>query len=164
MLSIKGVYQNGKITLKTSGLEIPDASQVLLTFMTDEKPIIAKIQAQNFKTDEHGEDYYQGIRAHERVKAHGKITIIKALDQMTFQLFDYSQGGLSFISDQPFEIGKNISAAISDPSDPELVLMELDMEVRGIFLTDKEKEYKVGCMFVNSMDEELWHGVLQFLS
>ncbi len=164
MLSIRGNYQNGKITLKTSGMEIPDASQVLLTFLTKETSNGVKSNDQSFKADEHDDDYYQAVRAHERVKAHGKITIIRFLDQMTFPLFDYSQGGLSFISNQPFEIGGDIGAAISDPSDPELVLMELDMEVRGIFLTDRDQEYKVGCMFKNPMDEELWHGVLQFLS
>jgi len=162
MLSIRGVYENGKITLQSTGGGVPEYAKVLLTFIPVKKqavPVDSQLQI-----DDLSEAYYNTLRAYERVRAHGKITIIDNLDRITFPLFDYSKGGLSFIVQQPLEIGRRISAAISDPSDPELVLMELAMEVRGVFQGEKQDEYKVGCMFVDSMDEELWHGVLQFLS
>lgn len=164
MQSIHGVYENGKIKLKQSlPRELSGATTVLITFVddeTDESAVEAVAPAS--PSDDKNEAYYESIREFERVKAHGNITIIDHAEQHTFPLNDYSQGGLSFISDQQFAVGNLISAGITDPGNPDLVLMELKMEVRGIFKTDDDR-YKIGCMFLDPVDEDLWHGLLQYL-
>ncbi len=169
MLSLRGSYENGKITLKHSLPQgIPESSNILLTFVTDEGRIVGKeaIVDPYVEVDdgtENNEEYYRSIREFERVDAHGNITIIDQDDRHTFPLNDYSQGGLSFLSDRQFAIGQQISSGITDPMNPEQVLMELKMEVRGIFQID-DNQFKIGCMFLDSVDEDLWHGLLQYLS
>ncbi len=168
MQSVYGVYENGRITLQErlpGG--IPESSNVLITFVSEEYDI------QDFQDEmmsnpdaeveeEENEEYYRSIREFERVEAEGKITIIDGSEQITLPLNDYSQGGLSFISQKAINVGHVISAGITDPSNTELVLMELKMEIRGVFMTDDE-QYKIGCMFLDSVDEDLWHGLLQYL-
>ncbi len=171
MLSLRGSYENGKIIIQHSLPNgIPESSNVLLTFVTDfaetdENEVIAEtiVETGNGLEENKNEEYYKSIREFERVDAHGNITIIDQEDRYTFPLNDYSQGGLSFISERQFDIGQQISSGITDPMNPDLVLMELQMEVRGIFQTD-DKKYKIGCMFLDSVDEDLWHGLLQYLS
>lgn len=169
MYSVHGVYENGKIKLSQSLPEnIPDSSSVLVTFVTSEE-LVEDVEYDEVgmidesPKEEKSEAYYQSIREFERVKAHGKITVIDQENQYTFPLNDYSQGGLSFLSSEQFNVGHMISAGITDPSNPELVLMELQMEVRGIFKTD-DGQFKIGCMFLDPVDEDLWHGLLQYLS
>ena len=70
---------------------------------------------------------------------------------------------MCFVADKNFEVGIHISAGITDPSNTDTVLMELDMEVRGVFISDNKMKMKIGCMFENPVDEDLWHGLLQFL-
>ena len=169
MYSVYGVYENGKITLKQAlPKNLRDASNVLVTFVESEtRTVKTELTAEPGQTEspdeEKNEAYYQSIREFERVKAFGNITIIDQDKQYTFPLNDYSQGGLSFIAENQFDVGHMISAGITDPASPELVLMELQMEVRGIFKTD-DGQFKVGCMFLDPVDEDLWHGLLQYLS
>lgn len=156
MQSIRGVYKDGKITLFDSNSNLPEICEVILTVLNESSHKTGK--------ERHSEEYYKTIRKHERVRAHGKISIINQQDRDTYRLFDYSKGGLSFIAPKEFGKGLKISAAITDPATPELILMELEMEVRGVFPHEDDRGgYKIGCMFLNSIDEELWHGVLQFL-
>ncbi len=166
MQSLHGIFENGKIRLlQPLPGNIPDSSNVLVTFVIDEGEPTDEAEELNVaegKLDK-SEEYYQSIREFERVEARGNITIINQDEQFVFPLNDYSQGGLSFISDRQFNVGQLISSGISDPSNPELVLMELKMEIRGIFKTD-DNQYKIGCMFLDPVDEDLWHGLLQYLS
>ncbi|MBU2515618.1 PilZ domain-containing protein [bacterium] len=165
MQSLHGIFENGKIKLlHPLPKNLPDSSNVLVTFVIDDGVSKNdKVQSAAKGKQEKSEEYYQSIREFERVEARGNITIIDQDDQFVFPLNDYSQGGLSFISDRLFGAGQLISSGITDPSNPELVLMELKMEVRGIFKND-DKSYKVGCMFLDPVDEDLWHGLLQYLS
>jgi len=155
MISIQGKYKNGKIHLPKPENEISDYAEVVITFLTNSKNESSKVPKNINKSG--GSDQ----RQFERVKAHGNITVIDRLDRYVFPLFDYSQGGLSFVAGIKFEKPLQISAGISDPSSPEIVLMELEMEVRGAH--EIGKGYKIGCMFSDPMDEELWHGILPYL-
>lgn len=161
MQSVHGVYENGKIFIKRlpSG-RLPSASNVIITF-TD--PDSTQNRA-SFSVGESGKESedFESLREFERVPASGEITIIDEKERFTFSLFDYSQGGLCFVSSKGFEIGKNISSGIIDPSNPGDILMELKMEVRGVFEFDDK--FKIGCMFLDPVDEDLWHGLLQHLS
>jgi hypothetical protein len=204
MLSVRGIYENGKITIKKDpSTVIPPDSKLIITFTNQETAesstqaeledsfLAEEIETNDFEMDDefidenpdsefdsdiHGEeiylsdekagdseDYYESLREFERVPATGKITIIDAEDTNTYALFDYSQGGLCFVADKNFEVGVHISAGITDPSNTDTVLMELDMEVRGVFISDNKMKMKIGCMFENPVDEDLWHGLLQFL-
>jgi len=176
MLSLQGVYKDGKIVLLHKiPHQLPEESEVLLTFIVDSEFSTAAVaenedSLESSELKEADEDYYKSIREFERVKASGNITIINPEGRFKFPLNDYSQGGLSFITDQPFKVGQNISSGIADPSNPNMVLMELEMEVRGVhelerseFTENDENRYRIGCMFVDSVDEDLWHGLLQYL-
>ena len=172
MISIRGIYQDGKITMICpSPQTIPENSEVLVTFIEDgvdvgeddTADILSvndELEADETETDELD---FESMREFERVKATGYINIIDQSRKFRFQLNDYSQGGLSFISEWKYEIGKIISAGIADPNDRESILMELEMEVRGVFEENGES-YKIGCMFVDPVDEDLWHGLLPYLA
>lgn len=160
MHSIPGIYENQKITLlQKLPKNIPESASVLITFVTEEEAQESNVAVE---PEEKNEEYYQSIREFQRVEATGDITIIEDDANRSFPLNDYSQGGLSFISDHPFNVGDLISSGITDPSNPDLVLMELKMEIRGVFKTD-DNRFKVGCMFLDPVDEDLWHGLLQYL-
>ena len=169
MQSLYGIYENGKIILQEKLPDnIPESSNVLVTFVTEvddiqesDDEIMDPVSVEN-EEEEENEEYYRSIREFERVEAEGKITIIDEDDQTTLPLKDYSQGGLSFISDKPYPVGHIVSAGITDPGNTDLVLMELKMEIRGVFKTDDD-QFKIGCMFLDSVDEDLWHGLLQYL-
>lgn len=166
MQSLHGIFENGKIKLLHPLPEnLPQSSNVLVTFVVDDETAKASVDMPDSANgkQEKSEEYYQSIREFERVEAHGNITIIDGDDQAVFPLNDYSQGGLSFISERQFNVGQLISSGIMDPSNPDLVLMELKMEIRGIFKND-EGTFKIGCMFLDPVDEDLWHGLLQYLS
>lgn len=167
MLSLRGIYKDGKITmLNPTSKEFPENSEVLLTFLPplNEDEVEDNFDGSNGSRLKEGtEDYFQSIRKHERIKAQGNITIIAEQERKSFLLNDYSPGGLSFISETKLNVGQIISAGISDPSNPDSVLMELEMEVRGVIQID-ETGFRTGCMFVEQIDEDLWHGLLQFFS
>ncbi len=169
MHSLHGIYENGKITLRNPLPEnIPDSAQVLVTFVVDEELTgadsvdLAIPEGNRSLADKQGAGF-QSMREFERVKAHGNITVIDQDKQYTFPLNDYSQGGLSFLSQEQFTVGQMISAGITDPSNPDLVLMELQMEIRGVIKTEDD-QLRIGCMFLDPVDEDLWHGLLQYLA
>lgn len=176
MISIRGIFQDGKITMICpSSQTIPENSEVLVTFIEDSEADISGFTEDeqeelieiedDFEDDESEADNsdFESMREFKRVKARGHINIIDQSRKFRFQLNDYSQGGLSFISDWKYETGKIISAGIADPNDRESILMELEMEVRGVFEEEGEG-FKIGCMFVDPVDEDLWHGLLPYLA
>ncbi len=171
MLSVHGVYENGKITLKRPATgSLPGLSKVIITFtdfsLNQQRGTESEEAVDT--TDSHdgglgkGNDYYASLREYERVLASGNIIIIDGDDHFTFPLFDYSQGGLCFFATKAFKIGQNIRSGITHPSNPEMILMELEMEVRSAFKSSDS--FKIGCMFIDPVDEDLWHGLLQYLS
>ena len=172
MLSVHGIYENGKITIKQPAFgSIPVLSGVIITFTdsasnqsgTDQNLDISsqpeRLPNKNFEKESNG---YESLRKYKRIPSRKEITIIDGKDRFTFSLFDYSKGGLSFIASKKFAVGKNISSGITDPSNPDIVLMELRLEVRSV--SEFEGGVKVGCMFLDPFDEDLWHGLLQYLS
>lgn len=170
MISLHGIYEDGKIKLSYKNEDLlPQNGEVILTFLVDEQGEAGELSPSQ-EVDEKSEAYYESIREFERVKAYGNINIIDGESRFTFPLNDYSQGGLSFFSDTAFSVGQVISAGIADPTNPDLILMELEMEIRGTYTVDEHtndpdgERYKIGCMFVDPVDEDLWHGLLQYLS
>jgi hypothetical protein len=169
MHSIYGIYENGKITLRNSLPEnIPDSSPVLVTFVVDDETsktddVELAIPDDDKPVNVNAGPGFQSMREFERVKAHGSITVIDQENQYSFPLNDYSQGGLSFLSQRHFIVGQMISAGITDPSNPDLVLMELQMEIRGV-IKNEDDQLRIGCMFLDPVDEDLWHGLLQYLA
>ncbi len=167
MISLYGIYEDGKIVLSYPAEgQLPEETEVLITFFDDKIPEKGETAISDGLIDKN-EEYYQSIREFQRVKAYGNISIIDSEDRYTFTLNDYSQGGLSFSSKHGFQSGQIISCGISDPSDDDMILMELEMEVRSVNDTredgETESSYKVGCMFLDPVDEDLWHGLLQYL-
>ncbi len=165
MHSIHGIYENGKIILLHPLPDnIPDSTSVLVTFVEDSEldDSMGMTSSISLGGEPKQKKGFQSMREFERVKAHGNITVIDQDKQFAFSLNDYSQGGLSFLSKEQFTVGQMISAGITDPSSPELVLMELQMEIRGIIKTDDD-QLRIGCMFLDPVDEDLWHGLLQYL-
>ena len=167
MISVRGIYQNGKITVICPSSQIvPDNSKVIITFVgdsvDDEENAIEGDTIDDVVSEE-DEAYFESIRQFERVKAIGNITIIDQSRTFRFRLNDYSQGGLSFFSDWKYPVGKIVSAGIMDPNDRDSILMELEMEIRGVF-EEGDESFKIGCMFVDPVDEDLWHGLLPYLT
>lgn len=167
MISLYGTYEDGKIVLSSPAEEqLPENTEVLITFFDDKIPEPGETAVSDGLIEKN-EEYYQSIREFQRVKAYGNISIIDSEDRYTFPLNDYSQGGLSFSSGHQFDSGRVISCGIADPSDPDVILMELEMEVRSVIDTredgESESRFKVGCMFLDPVDEDLWHGLLQYL-
>jgi len=167
MISLYGTYEDGKIVLSPTAEErLPENSEVLITFF-DDKVSVSGGGAVSRGLIEKNEAYYQSIREFQRVKAYGNISIIDKENRYTLPLNDYSQGGLSFTARRDFQVGQIISCGIADPSDDDIILMELEMEVRSVSdiseKEDREKRFKVGCMFIDPVDEDLWHGLLQYL-
>lgn len=164
MLSIKGRYEDGKLVLYANPEEVPQQAQVVVTFMPNNGsagPAQAEKVEELYAEDQHDEAYYASIREHKRKKASGTITIVDDFEQTTYPLNDYSQGGLSFLAPADFAKSGTVHAGICDPSDPDMVLMELEMEIRGIYEAPNGK--KVGCQFQDSLDEDLWHGLVAYL-
>jgi hypothetical protein len=149
MLSIKATYENGKIKLLES-TEIKDNTEVLITFLDDDYPI---------EEQGNSEDYYKRIRKHERFKAKGNIIIVDDNSESTYKLEDYSAGGLSFISEIAFEINEDITAAIKYQAADETLVMDFEIIVRRSI--PEGFNYKIGCQFKDSVEEELWHTIMQ---
>ena len=148
MFSVKANYEKGKITLDEP-LHLDNKADVIITFLDGEIP-----------TDSaSGDDqYFEGVRAHKRYKAKGQITVLEDGIETSFELNDYSAGGLSFFCNKGFGIGEHITATIKYNAAGELLVMEFTMEVRNSI--DKEEHYMIGCQFLDSVDEELWHTIM----
>ncbi|NQU63737.1 MAG: PilZ domain-containing protein [SAR324 cluster bacterium] len=167
MLSLYGTFEDGKIVLSCPEKnQLTENAEVIITFFDDRIRANGEVAVSDGLIEKN-EAYYRSIREFQRVKAYGNISIIDGDARYMFPLNDYSQGGLSFSSKHQFSAGQVISCGISDPSDPDIILMELEIEVRGVINTreagDTGDSYKIGCMFLDPVDEDLWHGLLQYL-
>ena len=149
MHSIKGRFQNGQlIIVGHQPSALVDGAEVLVTLirksMQDEK-----------------EESFLHVRSDERNRTDSTITILDGDQKGNYPLFDFSKNGLSFVA--PAEYGREngiIQAGITDPFNPDSVLMELELEIRSVQSIDKGM--KVGCKFINQVDEDLWHGLQMF--
>ena len=161
MFSLKGTYIDGKIHLDEP-LHFKGKAEIMVTQMETSEPIKAGSSA-GFDFDISNdpvlnEDAYRDQRNQERYRAKGNIGIQCESGECIFPLFDYSSGGLSFLSRDTFAKGTLLTAAIKDPLDPSTTLLDFEFEVmRELPFT---RGYKVGCRFVEMMDEELWHSLM----
>ncbi|MCP4749739.1 MAG: hypothetical protein GY866_02505 [Proteobacteria bacterium] len=171
MLSIKATYEKGRIKL-LEPVNIEDDTDVIITFLDDDFPFpdgsVSGSGADNQETssaipstdeEEKPEKYYETLRRHKRFKAKGDITIIDGDAELTYPLNDYSAGGLSFVGDRVFELSKDITATLKYNVGDELLVMNFEMTVRGVF-EEGEDNYKIGCQFFDQVDEQLWHTIM----
>mgnify|MGYP003960210187 FL=1 len=108
--------------------------------------------------DELSEDYYSKIRKHKRYLAKGNISLIEGDLENTYPLYDYSAGGLSFISDKVFDVGKSLTASIKDPIEQDTSVLDFEFEVARV--ENYEGQFKIGCKFFDEVDEEIWHSLM----
>ena len=170
MFSIKGTYENGKIKL-LEPLSLTEDSNIIVTFLDHDIPFSTEaanaadtrnapaVFPDDTEQEAHPEEYYEQLREHKRYQATGDITVISGSEDETFPLNDYSSGGLSFISDRIFDVTTEITAALRYSAGEEELLMDFNMEVRGVFEQD-DGSYKIGCQFDDQVDEQLWHTVM----
>jgi len=180
MFSIKGIYKDNKIKL-VEPLNISNKSNVIITFLEDdhieppdvtvgdfpETEVLLDDEDFDLNTDdtdllsdddELSEEDYTKIRKHKRFKAKGNISLVDNEEEQIYPLFDYSAGGLSFISDRPFEVGRSLTASIKDPIEQDTSVLDFEFEVARIENTGDN--FKIGCKFYDEVDEEIWHSLM----
>ncbi len=169
MKSIRGTYENGTIKL-LDPVDLDNETNVVITFLDDEFPFSTKPAALQpsiteedssavLEKDEQSEEFYEKLRKHKRYKAKGNITIVQDGEESIYPLNDYSAGGLSFLADRVFDIGSNINAALKYNASGEVLIMDFEISVRGVFEEETDR-YKIGCQFIDNVDEELWHTIM----
>ncbi len=170
MISIRGTYENGVIKL-LDPTEIKGDTNVVITFLDETFPFPEgpstmnlevkqeTIKSQDNDVDDQPDEFFEKLRKHKRYKARGNITIVEGEDERIYPLNDYSAGGLSFFSDRLFQVGEKIMAALKYNASGELLVMNFEIIVRGIFEEERD-QYKVGCQFGDDVDEELWHTIM----
>lgn len=184
MFSIKGIFKNNTIHL-IEPLNIRKKTNVIITFLEDEGEIeeesFIEFEDPEFDDDddnsfeemidsepddldsspyddELSEDYYSKIRKHKRYLAKGNISLIEGDQEITYPLYDYSAGGLSFIADKVFDVGKSLTASIKDPIEQDTSVLDFEFEVARV--ENYEGQYKIGCKFFDEVDEEIWHSLM----
>ncbi len=181
MFSIKGIFKNNKLHL-VEPLNIRKKANVIITILDDEpysESVSEEVEAltidetddfsddleieevdsdDGFDSDEFSEEYYAKIRKHKRYIANGNISLIDGDKEVVFPLFDYSAGGLSFISNRSFDIGVSLTASIKDPIEQDMSVLDFEFEVARV--VDYNGKYKVGCKFFDEVDEEIWHSLM----
>ena len=179
MFSIKGIFKNNKLHL-IEPLNIKRKTNVIITILDDEEyagddlsevdsdeetfdsddDLMADIESEDQSLDEEGfsEEYYAKIRKHKRYIANGNISLIDGDKEVIYPLFDYSAGGLSFISNRPFDVGISLTASIKDPIEQDTSVLDFEFEVARV--VDYNGKYKVGCKFFDEVDEEIWHSLM----
>ena len=108
--------------------------------------------------EEFSEEDYAKIRKHKRYDAKGNISVIESDEEQVFPLYDYSAGGLSFLSDTPFKVGRSLTASIKDPIEQDTSVLDFEFEIARI--EGSGKKYKIGCKFSDQVDEEIWHSLM----
>lgn len=167
MLSVKAIYEDGKILL-TEPIELADNTEVILTFLDGDYPANKSeggasapasapvgVSAESEVKDD---AYYERMRAHKRFQAKGNISIVQGRGEVEFPLNDYSAGGLSFFADRLFNAMEIITAKIKYHAAGEI--LELDFEIRVMRVIDKGDKFLVGCQFLGNADEDLWHTIM----
>ncbi|MBU2512175.1 PilZ domain-containing protein [bacterium] len=181
MFSIKGIFKNNKLHL-VEPLNIKKKTNVIITIlddepysesMSDEVEALTIEETDDFsddyqiedidsdgesESDEFSEEYYAKIRKHKRYIANGSISLIDGDKEVVYPLFDYSAGGLSFISNRSFEVGVSLTASIKDPIEQDTSVLDFEFEVARV--VDYNGKFKIGCKFFDEVDEEIWHSLM----
>lgn len=157
MFSIKATYKDGRFQLEEP-LHFDGQAKVILTLLKAEAmgPVGHFSEGNQ---EELTEEQKKALRRHERHRARGTITINEEGVEEAFELFDYSKGGLSFISKRPFDKGRLLTAHLKDPMDPESSVLEFEFEVARA--VTHEADFKIGCKFTDNIDEGLWHDLMR---
>jgi len=108
--------------------------------------------------DELSEEYYSKIRKHKRFVANGNISLTEGETETIYPLFDYSAGGLSFVSDTEFDVGISLTASIKDPIEQDMSVLDFEFEVARV--VEFNGKFKIGCKFFDDVDEEIWHSLM----
>ncbi len=132
-----------------------EEDEISFSDVLDSEPAVVE---QPSADDEFSEEYYTKIRRHKRYLANGNISLVENDKETTYPLFDYSAGGLSFISDVCFEVGKSLMASIKDPIEQDMSVLDFEFEVARV-VEDNDK-FKIGCKFFDEVDEEIWHSLM----
>ena len=168
MFSIKGIYENGSIKL-LEPLKIESDSTVIVTFLDDDFPLPDDVEVEDVPLDtdsatllkdDKSDEYYAKQRQHKRYQARGNITIVDSGEETIYPLNDYSAGGLSFFADKLFDVSRQITASLKYDASGEMLAMDFDIIVRGVF-EEEEGKFKIGCQFLDNVDEELWHTIME---
>jgi len=163
MYTVKGVYEDGKIKL-SEPIDVEKDTNVIITFLDEdfaekELSLDDEIEMLDDESEDLADDGYEGMREHKRFPAKGDIVLNIDDEEVIFPLNDYSAGGLSFISDRAFDISSDITATLKYSIGDEELLMDFEMTVRGVF-EDGSDGYKIGCQFLDLVDEQLWHTIM----
>ena len=155
MLSVKAIYENGKILLKEP-VELADNTEVIITFLDNNSSpdCLSDGEVISVKDDA----YYEKLREHKRFQAKGNISIVDGENEIDYPLNDYSAGGLSFFSNREFNVMEIITAKVKYHAAGEV--LELDFEIRVMRCIEQDAKYMVGCQFLDNADEELWHTIM----
>lgn len=161
------MYENGKIKLMEP-LDVNGTSEVIITFLDGEacsvKPeeIAGKYHLNTIPTlsekEAQSEEHYKKIRQYKRFKAHGTLIVEENDVEHTYDLYDYSAGGLSFICDKPFEVDTEITAKIKYTASDEVLELHFDITPKRVIIDGDN--FRIGCQFTDQVDEELWHMVM----
>ena len=158
MLTVKGKFSQGKIVIDDDQ-ELPENSRVIMHFPNAESNQI--VYSHKFDSI----SALRGNRRHPRFEARNKILLVQNTDERAIhyysRLLDASAGGISFLSTRLFVEDSTIQVGIADPAQPSEVLMELALEVRGV--SCQMGGYKVGCTFMNSLDEGLFFKLSRYI-
>lgn len=158
MFTIRATYQDGKLLLHEP-LHFDKKAKVLITVLNKEATKKVVVPAVDYDHDpDLAEDAFKGLRAHERYRAKGSIALVEGHEEYLFPLYDYSAGGLSFLSSYPFEPGRLITASVRDDYDKDVSILDFEFEV--VRSSAVKSGYKVGCRFTDDVDEELWHSLI----
>lgn len=158
MFSIKGTYIEGKIHL-SEPLHIKGDHEIMVTTLTPSS--IEKVVFDNPDFDSNpilDEIGFNDLRHHQRFKANGEIALYEGAVELHYPLYDYSAGGLSFLSPHSFDSGHLVTAGIQDPFAPNEAIMDFEFEVMRVL--PFEDGYKIGCRFIENTDEEIWHSLM----
>ncbi|OGG93229.1 MAG: hypothetical protein A2508_01500 [Candidatus Lambdaproteobacteria bacterium RIFOXYD12_FULL_49_8] len=160
MLSVKGYFRQGQIVLDGEVRDLPNKAQVLISFPNQ----VGNLVLFNTKFDEISAR--RGRRQSIRHATKGNITLVEknpSREQIIqAELIDASYGGISFTSSHLFVENTVLQVGFADPTKPANILIEFDLEIRAVSCCNQG--YKVGCMFYNSLDEQLFHRLTRLIT
>ncbi|MDT8446791.1 MAG: PilZ domain-containing protein [bacterium] len=157
MFSVKATFHNGQFQLEDP-LFFKGKAKVIVTLLEGDS-LDASQSIEVDDEDNLSEEELRALRRFERHRARGTITINEEGTEEAFKLFDYSKGGLSFISKRPFEKGRLLTAHLKDALDSSSSVLEFEFEVaRSV---EHGQEFKIGCKFTDDIDEGLWHDLMR---
>ncbi|OGG99786.1 MAG: hypothetical protein A2600_02470 [Candidatus Lambdaproteobacteria bacterium RIFOXYD1_FULL_56_27] len=156
MFSIKATYEGGRFQLQEP-LHYQGVAKVIVTLLEPKGEEEIEVLPEN--ADRLSAEELRALRKHERFQAHGSIAIQMGEAELFQRLFDYSSGGLSFLSNRPFPKGRVLTASLKDPLNARHTILEFEFEVARSVAHGQG--FKIGCKFTDQVDEALWHSLMR---